>query len=136
MGARERRKYHQTNYRGYEICEKQSEDFNVGPRCSAGFSYSFTKAGRAGEFTGFMDNLVTKAEEIYKESTAVTGEQNLSPFHTKRGLAEVKSQIYAMLPFFRRHVQLARVESAKSFNAKAGDDLAITTDIMTDLEDP
>lgn len=124
------------NYRGYEICEIAKVKALMWAQDAAQASATrLQKQERAGEFTGFMDNLVTKAEEIYKEGTVDTGEQSLSPFHTKRGLTEVKSQIYAMLlPFFRRHVQLARVESAKSFNAKAGDDLAITTDIMTDLE--
>lgn len=124
------------NYRGYEICEKAKVKALMWAQDAAQASATrLQKQERAGEFTSFMDNLVRKAEEIYKMETVVDGEQILSPFHAKRGLAEVKNQIYTMLlPFFRRHVQLARVESAKSFNAKAGDDLAVTVDIMADLK--
>jgi hypothetical protein len=39
-----------------------------------------------------------------------------------------------LLPFYRRHVQLARVEVAKAFNAAVGEDLAVTIHLMVDLE--
>lgn len=126
------------NYLGYEVCEKAKMKALIWAQDAAQASATrLQKQERAGDFIGFMDNLVKKAEDMYKEGIyGLQSDTILSPFHAKRGLTEVHSQIYAMLlPFFRRHVQLARVESAKSFNAKAGDDLAITTDIMSDLKE-
>lgn len=123
--------------KGYEITENAKVNSLLWAQSAAQASATrLQKQEKAGEFRSFMENLVKTAQNMYKDAVETAGKGAVSPFMFNQGLKDVASQIYTMLlPFFRRHVQLARVEAAKAFNAAAGDDLAITTDIMRDLRD-
>jgi hypothetical protein len=122
-------------YQGYDTCERAKINALMWAQDVAQSSAAqLQKEEMAGEFRGFMENLIEKAKDMYNDKVGCA-DNNVSPFLKRRGLDEVANQIFAMLlPFYRRHVQLARVESAKAFNAKAGDDLAITGEIMSDLK--
>ena len=94
------------------------------------------KQEKDGEFLSFMENLLENAQRMYNGAVEKACINTVSPVFYNQGLRDMTTQIYTMLhPFFRRHVQLARVEAAKAFNAAVGDDLAITIDIMNDLRD-
>ena len=93
-------------------------------------SAKLQKAESAQSFPVFVENLVTMALGIFSKNAAA----HALAQHA-RAEQEIRRQIFSMLlPFYRRHVQLARVEVAKAFNAAVGEDLAVTIHLMVDLE--
>tara|TARA_A100001015_G_scaffold48516_1_gene53568 strand:- start:2668 stop:4566 length:1899 start_codon:yes stop_codon:yes gene_type:complete len=89
------------------------------------------KAESASEFAGFMTNLINTAIENAESILSDTYYSTLSLLYAKK---EIKRQIYTMmLPFYRRFIQLARQEVATTFNNKVGEDLAVTVDLLKDL---
>jgi len=94
-------------------------------------SAKLQKAESAQSFHVFVENLVTMALATFSKSAATH-----APAQHARAEQEIRRQIFSMLlPFYRRHVQLARVEVAKAFNAAVGEDLAVTIHLMEDLEE-
>ena len=89
------------------------------------------KAESASEFAGFMSNLINAAIENAESILSDTYYSKSSLMYAKK---EIKRQIYTMmLPFYRRFIQLARQEVATTFNNNVSEDLAVTVDLMKDL---
>lgn len=132
---------------GYEECEAAKFQAILWAQAAAQANTArLQRYEKNDEFRSFMENLMNGAKKVYSVSLKrslsykTDGEVEkalLSSSNSvlRRYWQEVQSEIFNMLlPFYRRQVQLIRVECANNFNKAAGDDLAITCDIMNDLK--
>ena len=72
------------------------------------------------------------AQNVMRESVSKAGGASESVLRISED--DISRNIFTMLgPIFKRHVLLAKQESAIEFNAAVGDDLAITIKIVQDL---
>lgn len=80
-----------------------------------------------------MENLLEGALSNMEETISQSG-LIVSPEARKMAVADVHRDVHDMMyPFFKRFVQMARQDAAKSFNAAVADELEVSIKLMDDL---
>jgi len=83
-------------------------------------------------FTVYVENLLDASKKRFHELLAG---KDVDSGLVRRSEEEIRRKLFsALLPYYRRQVQLARSEVTKSFNTAVGEDLAITIHLMDDLD--
>lgn len=122
---------------GYEsVLEAIFEALSEAQRAAQASAAKLQRPEAAASFATFVDNLVAMALTTFDAAArrGVPKGGQLSGLLLAMGQAEVRRKIFTMLlPFFRRQVQLARVEVVSAFNEAAGDELPMTIRLMEDL---
>ena len=92
------------------------------------------KTESASSFKSFMENMFEGAKEQMQSYISQFGVE-LSPEARRLAVEDVRRDVHDMMhPFFKRFVQIARQDAAKSFNAAVADDLEISIKLMDDLK--
>lgn len=124
---------------GYElVLEAVAEALMEAQRAAKASEARLQRLDAAPSFATFVENLVEHA--LAKFRAVAAGNKNESSARSGElatmGEGEVRRQIFGMLlPFYRRQVQLARVEVVRAFNEAAGDELPISIRLAEDLGD-